>query len=219
MNVNWKGLMNELGGAFAVMWLVFGITVWNDASDMTAGTSVVGLGLASLGGMLALAVAWMAFAGAHILPPVTWMHMITGDVSDVEGNWMANGMRLVAQIIGAALAIFLMAETTADYVEYAQAHAGGQDAYSFDIMTTLSLVAAGAVLGHINTNVDNSWAMPVAVMATAGIVNYASAGDMASMIMNETGDMMAVLIPWILDGATVGIGAFVAGMIADNLPE
>ena len=102
MNVNWKGLMNELGGAFAVMWLVFGITVWNDASDMTAGTSVVGLGLASLGGMLALAVAWMAFAGAHILPPVTWMHMITGDVSDVEGNWMANGMRLVAQIIGAA---------------------------------------------------------------------------------------------------------------------
>ena len=213
--------MNELGGAFAVMWLVFGIAVWNDASDMTAGTSVVGLGLASLGGMLALAVAWMAFAGAHILPPVTWMHMITGDVSDVEGNWMANGMRLVAQIIGAALAIFLMAETTADYVEYADAPAniGGQAAYSFDIMTTLSLVAAGAVLGHINTNVDNSWAMPVAVMATAGIVNYASAGDMASMIMNETGDMMAVLVPWIVDGATVGIGAFVAGMIADNLPE
>ncbi len=211
--------MNELGGAFAVTWLVFGITVWNDAADMTAGTNVVGLGLASLGGMLALAVAWMAFAGAHILPPVTWMHMITGDVSDVEGNWMANGMKLVAQIIGAALAIFLMAETTADYVEYVIAHKGGQDTYNFKIMTTVSLVAAGAVLGHINTNVDNSWAMPVAVMATAGIVNYASAGDMASMLMNETGDIMAVFIPWFVDGATVGIGAFVAGMIADNLPE
>lgn len=219
MNVNWKGLMNELGGAFAVTWLVFGITVWNDAADMTAGTSVVGLGLASLGGMLALAVAWMAFAGAHILPPVTWMHMITGDVSDVEGNWMANGMKLVAQIIGAALAIFLMAETTADYVEYATAHAGGQDAYKVEIMTTLSLIAAGALLGHINTNVNNSWAMPVAVLATAGIVNYASAADMASMLMNETGDIMAVAIPWIVDGASVGIGAFVAGMIADNLPE
>jgi hypothetical protein len=42
---------------------------------------------------------------------------------------------------------------------------------------------------------------------------------MASMLMNETGDILAVVIPWIVDGATVGIGAFVAGMIADNLPE
>lgn len=212
-----KSLMNEMGGAFAVTWLVFGATVWNDPADMLAGTSVVGLGLASVGGMFAMGIAWMAFNGAHILPPVTWMNIMTSDMSD-QDMWMNNGLKLVMQLVGAALAIVLMAEVLEwDMVTYAQAYPTGQGDYEFDAMAVAGLVAAGAVLGHINSKVDNDWAMPVAVMAMAGLINFESAADMASMIMNDTGDALAVALPWLLDGAFVGAGAFVGGWIDENL--
>ena len=212
-----KSLMNEMGGAFAVTWLVFGATVWNDPADMLAGTSVVGLGLASVGGMFAMGIAWMAFNGAHILPPVTWMNIMTSDMSD-QDMWMNNGLKLVMQVVGAALAIVLMAEVLEwDMVTYAQAYPAGQGDYEFDAMAVAGLVAAGAVLGHINSKVDNDWAMPVAVMAMAGLINFESAADMASMIMNDTGDAVAVALPWLLDGAFVGAGAFVGGWIDENL--
>ncbi|MBJ03126.1 MAG: hypothetical protein CMB65_00270 [Euryarchaeota archaeon] len=219
MEFDVRKTMTELGGAFAVTWLVFGITVWNNAADMTQGTYVVGLGIASVGGVLAMAIAWMAFKGADILPPVTWMkHMSnTDNLSDVDA-WINTVITLVTQIVGAALAIFLMAEITADYVTYEIAHAGGQEEWAFDAMTVMSIVAAGAVLGHISSKVDSVWAMPVAVMAMAGIINFESAADMASMIMNETGDMMAVAVPWIVDGICVGAGALIGGMIDENLP-
>jgi len=212
-----KSLMNEMGGAFAVTWLVFGATVWNDPADMLAGTSVVGLGLASVGGMFAMGIAWMAFNGAHILPPVTWMNIMTSDMSD-QDMWMNNGMKLVMQVIGAALAIVLMAEVLEwDMVTYAQAYPAGQGDWEFDAMSVAGLLVAGAILGHINSKVDNDWAMPVAVMAMAGLINFESAADMASMIMNDTGDALAVALPWLLDGAFVGAGAFMAGWIDDNL--
>ena len=212
-----KSLMNEMGGAFAVTWLVFGATVWNDPADMLAGTSVVGLGLASVGGMFAMGIAWMAFNGAHILPPVTWMNIMTSDMSD-QDMWMNNGLKLVMQVVGAALAIVLMAEVLEwDMVTYAQAYPNGQGDYEFDAMAVAGLVAAGAVLGHINSKVDNDWAMPVAVMAMAGLINFESAADMASMIMNDTGDALAVALPWLLDGAFVGAGAFAGGWIDENL--
>ena len=54
-------------------------------------------------------------------------------------------------------------------------------------------------------------------MAMAGLVNFESAADMASMLMNDTDDLVAVMLPWILDGAFVGVGAFMAGWIDDNL--
>ena len=53
---------------------------------------------------------WMAFSGAHVLPVITWMHIMTGDLGDTEGNWMPNGMRLLAQVVGAGLAIALLSE-------------------------------------------------------------------------------------------------------------
>jgi hypothetical protein len=212
-----KSLMNEMGGAFAVTWLVFGATVWNDPADMLAGTSVVGLGLASVGGMFAMGIAWMAFNGAHILPPVTWMNIMTSDMSD-QDMWMNNGLKLVMQVVGAALAIVVMAEVLEwDMVTYAQAYPAGQGDWEFDAMSVAGLLVAGAILGHINSKVDNDWAMPVAVMAMAGLINFESAADMASMIMNDTGDALAVALPWLLDGAFVGAGAFMAGWIDDNL--
>ena len=88
MEMDKKGMMNEVGGAFVVSWLVL---------------SGMGQGMGSLTGALVLAGAWMAFSGAHILPAVTWMHIMTGDVQDTN-NWMNNGMKLVMQVIGAALA-------------------------------------------------------------------------------------------------------------------
>ena len=57
MEMKIKDIMTELGGAFAVTWLIFGITVWNVADDPAMGMSVVGIGLATLGGMLALGIA------------------------------------------------------------------------------------------------------------------------------------------------------------------
>ena len=66
MEMKINDIMTELGGAFAVTWLIMGITIMGDG-----GPEVVGLGMASLGGMLALGIAWMAFSGADILPPIT----------------------------------------------------------------------------------------------------------------------------------------------------
>ena len=210
-----KSLMNEMGGAFAVTWLVFGATLWTDGAG--SATEMTGLGLATVGGMFAMGIAWMAFNGAHILPPVTWMNIMTSDMSD-QDMWMNNGLKLVMQVVGAALAIVLMAEVLEwDMVTYAQAYPDGQGDFEFDAMAVAGLVVAGAILGHINSKVDNDWAMPVAVMAMAGLINFESAADMASMIMNDTGDAMAVALPWLLDGAFVGAGAFVGGWIDENL--
>ena len=211
-----KSLMNEMGGAFAVTWLVFGATLWTDGAG--SAMEMTGLGLATVGGMFAMGIAWMAFNGAHILPPVTWMNIMTSDMSD-QDMWMNNGMKLVAQIVGAAVALVLMAEVleVEGMVEYATAYPDGQTAWEFDAMSVAGMLAAGAVLGHINSKVDNDWAMPVAVMAMAGLINFESAADMASMIMNDTGDAVAVALPWLLDGAFVGAGAFVGGWIDENL--
>ena len=67
-------MMNEMGGAFMVAWLV---------SDM-----------GSLEGALVLAAAWMAISGAHILPVITWGHIMTGDLGDTDawdGQWKPTG--------------------------------------------------------------------------------------------------------------------------------
>ena len=44
MAMDTKDMMNEMGAAFAVTWLVMGYTVWNDPADMTAGTELIGIG-------------------------------------------------------------------------------------------------------------------------------------------------------------------------------
>ena len=218
MEMEMKKWMNEIGGAFAVTWLIAGITVWNDADNMLMGVSLVGAGMASLGGMLALGVVWMAFRGADILPIVTWMKMMTGDMSDVEGNWMANGITLVMQIVGGVLALVLMGQLEPSAVTYAQAFPTGQAAWEFDATAMMGLVAVGAILGHISTKVDNDWAMPIAVMTMAGLVNFEGAMDMASMLVNTAfDDLAAVAIPWILDGVVVGIGALIAMKIDEAL--
>ncbi len=92
MNVDMNAMKAELGGAFVLSWAVFAM----DLSTLT--------------GAVALAVVWMAFGGAHVLPVVTWCHMLNDGDGDVDGNYMPNGMRLLAQAVGAVLAIILATE-------------------------------------------------------------------------------------------------------------
>jgi hypothetical protein len=82
----------------------------------------------------------------------------------------------------------------------------------------LGLIAAGAILGQIQSKAGNAWAMPIAVMAMASIVNWESAQDMASMLMNGTEDAMAVAVPWLVDGIVIGVGALM-GMKIDEMIE
>ena len=213
MEMKLKDIMTELGGAFAVTWLIMGITVMG-----AEGPELVGLGMATLGGMLALGIAWMAFSGADILPPVTWMKAMTSDDMTDQDMWTSTIIRLITQVVGAVLAAIMMSELQPNFVTYAQAWPNGQETYEFAMWSVVGLLAAGAILGQIHAKTENVWAMPVAVMAMAGFVNFESASDMASMLMNGTGDAMAVTVPWLVDGIVVGIGALM-GMKIDDMIE
>ena len=216
MEMKMKDIMNELGGAFTVTWLIMGITLLT--AEGFAG-DITGLGMASLGGMLALGIAWKAFDGADILPPITWMKAVTSDDLTDQNMWTSTIIRLITPVVGAMLAATLMVNLQPDHVTYAMAYPDGQDAWSFALWSVVGLIAAGAVLGQISAKAGNDWAMPIAVMALASIVNWESANDMSSMILNGTEDAMAVTIPWLVDGVCIGVGALLGmkidGFIAD----
>ena len=212
MEINWKDNMNEIGGAFLLSWAVFG--------------------MGNVEFAIVLAVAWMAFAGAHLLPVVTWCHMLTGDLSDVEGNWMTNGIRLVSQVIGACLAIVLMTE------------AGGIDTtwnsaelWVFNGTSKVQLcwimvgwIAAGAVWWQIHTRSDSVWvssfAMMVLATATVGSLYPAMIIDgalqMGSSITNMGDGMVNTLLNWVSHGVLVGAGALLGVKIdemIDNMSD
>ena len=200
MDIEMDTMKREVGGAFVVAWLV------------------VGMGWGSLEAALIMAAAWMAFSGAHILPVVTWMHMMTGDLSDAEGNWMANGMRLVAQIVGAVLAIALATEVGAVETSWDLVQPG------FDTPGTweaIGMVAAGAIFWMVHTRADSAWVSAFAVMVLAGtmgmtyeagdaVVSTTGAGEMASSIMSSGEDIVNIATAWIVSGLLCGVGALLA---------
>ena len=200
MDIEMDTMKREVGGAFVVAWLV------------------VGMGWGSLEAALIMAAAWMAFSGAHILPVVTWMHMMTGDLSDAEGNWMANGMRLVAQIVGAVLAIALATEVGAVETSWDLVQPG------FDTPGTweaIGMVAAGAIFWMVHTRADSAWVSAFAVMVLAGtmgmtyeagdaVVSTTGAGEMASSIMSSGEDIVNIATAWIVSGVLCGVGALLA---------
>ncbi len=200
MDIEMDTMKREMGGAFVVAWLV------------------VGMGWGSLEAALMMAAAWMAFSGAHILPVVTWMHMMTGDLSDAEGNWMANGMRLVAQIVGAVLAIALATEVGAVETSWDSVQPG------FDTPGTweaIGMVAAGAIFWMVHTRADSAWVSAFAVMVLAGtmgmtyeagdaVVSTTGAGEMASSIMSSGEDIVNIATAWIVSGLLCGVGALLA---------
>ena len=215
MEMDMNAMKAEMGGAFVVSWLILGSA---------------GLGFGSLEGAVVLAAAWMAFSGAHILPVVTWCHMITGDLGDVEGNWMANGMRLLAQIAGAVLAVLLMTEAGAVETGWA---ANAFEAP--DLWGALAMIAAGAIFWTVHTRCDSAWVSGFAAMAlfasmgmtydtglldadgAAILLSTTGANEMAAMMLDGFGSLGDVAPTWIVDGLLVGIGAFVAGQVDDLL--
>jgi len=205
MEMDMNTMKAEMGGAFVVSWLILGSA---------------GLGFGSLEGAVVLAAAWMAFSGAHILPVVTWCHMMTGDLGDVEGNWMANGMRLLAQIVGAVLAVLLMTEAGAlDSPWVANAFEAP------DLWGALGMIAAGAIFWTVHTRCDSAWVSGFAAMALfasmgmdyGGDISTTGANEMAAMMLDGFGSVGDVAPTWIVDGLLVGIGAFVAGQVDDLL--
>ena len=208
MEMDKKGMMNEVGGAFVVSWLVF---------------SGMGQGMGTLTGALVLAGGWMAFSGAHILPAVTWMHIMTGDLQD-SNHWMNNGMKLLMQVIGAALAVAMMSEGLGDLSPAYDADA--TDAWEFSLWAMIGMIAAGAIVSKIHASCD-AWVTAIAIMAVAGaylsngdaepatmmLMDFGSAHNMGSMLLGDSGDMADVAMPWIIHGAMFGIGARVGAEI------
>ena len=188
--MNMKENMAELGGAFMLSWVVFG------------------MGLGTLTGAAALAVAWMAFNGAHLLPVVTWSHMMTGDLSDTEGNWMANGMRLVMQAIGALLAILLATEAGGIETGWAATEMWIPD-IADNLWGVLGMIAAGAVWWQVHTRCESEWASAFGLMALAGAMTITGANEMGASLASMGDGIADTVVNWICDGLFVGIGALV----------
>ena len=193
MEMDNKVMMSEIGGAFVVSWLVLG----NMAGDgLMAG--------------LVLAAAMTAMAGAHILPMFTWMTIMTGDIADSD-NWMNNGMRLIAQIVGALLAILMMTE----FGEIDTSYAAG-DMVSLEMWPMIGMLAAGAVIGTVHSRCD-AWMTALVVVMAAGSLGMGVGGahDMASCLLGDSGNILNAVSTWAVDGALVGVGALVATKIDD----
>ena len=183
--VDTETMMNEMGAAFMVCWLVVG--------EM------------DLGGALVLAAAWMAIGGAHVLPAITWGHIMTGDMTD-QDSWMDNGSRLIAQVIGAALAAMMLTsgETT---------DAALTGAFEFEMWSALGMIAGGALLWTVYSRCD-AWVTAFVVMAI-GTTMYGDNVSMASNLLGEGGNIGDAAIHWIANGVMVGIGAMASVKIAE----
>ena len=188
--------MNEVGGAFLLSWAV--------------------LGLSGIEFAVALAVAWMAFKGAHLLPVVTWSHMMTSDLSDAEGNWMENGMRLISQVIGALLAVILMTEGDGDYTATDMWITEIADQY----WMAIGMIAAGAVWWQIHTRCESEWASGISMMALVGTMTITGAHSMGAHLGSmDFAGIADTLVNWIVNGALVGIGALIGVKIDEMIPS
>jgi len=207
MEMDWKTNMAELGGAFAVSWLV------------------LGEGNAVMMGVL-LAVVMAAMAGAHVLPMFTWISAMTGDLQDTDA-WIGNVMRLVMQVVGAGLALAMVGEGTVDaaglteIVTAADGTTSGGDEivtmWAFDLWPMLMMVAAGALIGAIASRCDG-WMTAFAVVALAGAMGAGVTGaeTMAGEVMGG-GAIVEAASTWVLDGVVIGVGALLGGMLEDQL--
>jgi hypothetical protein len=188
-NMDMDNMMNEMGGAFMVAWLAGGMD--------------------SLGGALVLAAAWMAISGAHILPVITWGHIMTGDLGDTDA-WMDNGTRLVAQVVGAILALMLIGGGTIAGVETETTM------WSFDLWDTLGAVAAGALLWTVYDRCD-AWVTAFVIMAIVGTgaLSFGGASDMGTSLVGGGDNVAAAVVAWVMGGLWAGVGAMVATKVPD----
>ncbi len=187
-----KAMKAELGGAFVLSWIVFG----------------GGMNLGGLTGAVALAVTWMAFSGAHLLPVVTWSHIMTGDLSDTEGNWMANGMRLVAQVVGGTLGVVMVSQGMEAGTDWVAAEEMWITNVADNVWQILGMVAAGAVWWQVHTRCDSAWASAFGMMMLGGaMVAVGAADDMGNSLAGALDGIAETAVNWICMGLVVGIGA------------
>ncbi len=198
MNVDMNAMKAEIGGAFVLSWMVFG------------------MGLGTLEGAVALAVVWMAFSGAHVLPVVTWSHMMTGNLGDAEGNWMANGMRLAAQAVGALLAILLATEFGGIETDWAATDMWLPD-IADNVWSVIGMVAAGAVWWQVHTRCESAWASAFGLMVLGGAMTLTGAHEMGASIASVGDGIVDTLVNWIFDGLFVGLGALAGAKIDEAL--
>ncbi len=207
-------MMNEMGGAFMVAWLAGGMD--------------------TLPGALVLAAAWMAISGAHILPVITWGHIMTGDLGDTDA-WMDNGSRLVAQFVGAALALAITGDALGEFA----AATAGTTGFGIDSGEVVMAIAGGALMWTVYSRCD-AWVAAFAVMAlaAAGGLDVTGAGDMAAQMLGGgvtgvdavaasegvaaveaveavTVDSMDAVVDWDMTGLWAGVGALVATKVPD----
>ena len=204
MEMDWKTNMAELGGSFMVSWLVLA-----NMTDM--GAEDAALGSADLMAAVMLAAAMAAMAGAHILPMFTWISAMTGDLQDTDA-WIGSVMRLVFQVLGAGAALALMAGDAG-----VSAAETAPEMWAFDMWGLLGMVAAGAVIGAVASRCDG-WVTAFAVVALAGSLGMGVGGAeaMAAEVMGG-GAMVEAASTWVLDGAIIGVGAKLGGMLDDAL--
>ena len=194
MNVDMNAMKAEVGGAFVLSWAVFA------------------MGLGTLEGAVALAVVWMAFSGAHVLPVVTWCHMLNDGDGDVEGNYMPNGMRLLGQVVGALLAIMLATE--AGGIETGWAAAAFE---APELWAALGTIAAGAVWWQMHTRCESAWASAFGLMVLGGWMTLNGGHEMGASIASMGDGIADVLPAWIVDGLLVGLGARLGSEIDNAL--
>jgi len=199
MEMDWKGNMAELGGAFMLSWVIFG------------------MGLGTLTGAVALAVAWMAFSGAHLLPVVTWCHIMTGDLAD-QDNWMNNGMRLVMQAIGALLAIMLATEAGGIETGWAATDMWLPD-IADNLWMVIGMIAAGAVWWQIHSRCDSEWASAFGLMALGGAMALTGAHEMGASLASAGEGIADTAVNWICNGLVVGLGALIGMKIDEMIPD
>jgi hypothetical protein len=199
MEMDWKGNMAELGGAFMLSWVIFG------------------MGLGTLTGAVALAVAWMAFSGAHLLPVVTWCHIMTGDLAD-QDNWMSNGMRLVMQAIGALLAILLATEFGAIETGWAATDMWLPE-IADNLWMVIGMIAAGAVWWQIHSRCNSEWASAFGLMALGGAMVLTGAHEMGASLASAGEGIADTAVNWICNGLVVGLGALIGMKIDEMIPS
>ena len=168
---------------------------------------------------LLLAVTMAAMAGAHVLPMFTWINAMTGDLQDTDA-WMNNGMRLVFQLVGACVAMVLMAEAGE------MSAADEMSTWSFDLWGEADnnmdgaamMLVGGALIGAIASRCDG-WMTAFAVVALAGSLGAGvdGASMMAGELLGDGGDIVGGLSHWILDGVVIGLGAMLGGMLEEQL--
>jgi hypothetical protein len=199
MEMDWKGNMAELGGAFMLSWVIFG------------------MGLGTLTGAVALAVAWMAFSGAHLLPVVTWCHIMTGDLAD-QDNWMSNGMRLVMQAIGALLAILLATEFGAIETGWAATDMWLPE-IADNLWMVIGMIAAGAVWWQVHSRCNSEWASAFGLMALGGAMALTGAHEMGASLASAGEGIADTAVNWICNGLVVGLGALIGMKIDEMIPS